>query len=64
VRKPAVLICASRLLEMEAGWDVVWGGLVGESTVIAQVAIVLVKPSLAERLFVRIVEKGAAVAGT
>lgn len=64
VRKPALLICAPRFLEMKAGRDVVWGRLVGESTVIASLAIVLVKPSLAERLFVRIVEKGAAVAGT
>lgn len=35
VREPTFLVGASRLLEMKAGWDVVWGGLVGESTVFA-----------------------------
>lgn len=41
VRKATVLICTPPFLEVEASWDVVWGGFVRERAVIPSVAVVL-----------------------
>lgn len=64
VCKSTFLVCTPPFLEVETGWNVVWGGVVRERTVVASIAIVLEKPALAERQLMWVMEETTGMAGT
>jgi hypothetical protein len=63
MREAAVVVVAATFLEVQTGWGVVWGGLVGKRTSLAFRAVAS-KPVPTRRLLIRIVGAKASVPGT